>query len=114
MINFIKDKGLNVYIVGYGSEKFSDGNKIFSVDLKDWTTLMNHEKCKLCLTTLSGPAYLMCFFSNENGNKVVIDITNERSYASKNRLNLDVINFRKAKINYFDFLPLKLLENYIK
>jgi len=114
IINYIKSKNLNIYIVGYGAEKFIDNKQIFYVDLRDWASLINNENCKLCLTTLSGPSHLIVFCANKNCNNVIIDITNELSRDLNDRLNHNRLNFRNIKIDYFNYLSIDLLKNYIK
>ena len=105
--------GLNIYVVGYGGEKFADNSRVFYTNLKEWTSLLNHTNCKLCLTTLSGPASLMVIFNNKISKNTIIDLSHERCHNPKDRLNLDMINFKNIHVDYVNSNNLKDLINYL-
>lgn len=110
IINYVKSRGLDIYIVGYGAEKFADNEHVFYVDLRDWATLINNEKCELIITTMTGPTNLINFCGQPKTNVFIIDITSSRNANSRIVMG-DCLNFRKMNYN---FLPYKNINSLIE
>ena len=102
IINLITENyGLDVYVMGLGSEIFCDNKKIFYVNLQQFTTLINDENCVLFYSTMSGPAHLSNFFTSKKTKHIVNDISNCR-YWDGNLKNHPLYmgdNFNYAKAN---------------
>lgn len=103
IINLIvEDYGLDVYVMGLGSELFCDNKKIFYVNLKQFATLINDENCILFYSTMSGPAHLSNFFTSKKTKHIVNDISNCR-YGNDSLKNHplymgDIFNYSRANI----------------
>lgn len=103
VINLITENyGLDVYVMGLGSEIFCDNKKIFYVNLKQFTTLINDNNCILFYSTMSGPAHLSNFFTSKKTKHIVNDITDElngRNNLKNHPLYMgDIFNYAKANI----------------
>ena len=100
IISYIKTKGLDIYVVGYGSEKFTDNKQVFYVDLRDWATLVNNEKCKFIVTTMTGPTNLLNFCGNKETNIFIIDKNNSRGDGKGRIVMGECLNFKNLKYNF--------------
>jgi hypothetical protein len=91
------------FVVGFNSESFCDNIDSFHVSLKDFTSLINHKNCKLCLSSLTGPPHLTYFFGNQNMTNIILDLENAR--ANKSMINHplamgDQFNFKKIETHF--------------
>jgi hypothetical protein len=101
IINLITENyGLDVYVMGFGSEMFCDNKKIFYVNLQQFTTLINDENCILFYSTMSGVAHLSNFFTSKKTKHIVNDISNCWNSSLKNHpLYMgEIFNYVKANI----------------
>jgi hypothetical protein len=107
IVNLITENyGLDVYIMGLGSEMFCDNEKIFYVNLQQFTTLINDENCVLFYSTMSGPAHLSNFFTSKKTKHIVNDISNCRGNSSLKNHPLymgDIFNYVKANIEIIPY-----------
>jgi hypothetical protein len=109
VLTFLTEKlKLSVFIVGYGSEIFTNKN-IFCVSLQEFTTLINHNNCKLCLSTLTGPPHLTYHFGNKNLKNIIIDIERARQrpeYGTNHCLAMgDSFNYKQIPTSFFYGVP---------
>jgi len=59
---YAKDKNLTVYVMGKGCETYNDPeNNVYHINLRELATLINHNKCKALLTTLTGGSVIRFF-----------------------------------------------------
>ena len=109
IINFLKNNfKLKIFVVGFGSEIFEDNEKIFSVTLKEFATLINKDNCKLCLSSLTGPPALTYFFGGKNLKNIIIDIESARKddYMRNHPLAMgDIFNYKNVETDFIMGLP---------
>jgi len=101
ILNLITENyGLDVYVMGFGSEMFCDNKKIFYANLQQFTTLINDENCILFYSAMSGVAHLSNFFTSKKTKHIVNDISNCRNSSLNNHpLYMgDIFNYVKANI----------------
>lgn len=101
ILNLISENyGLDVYVMGFGSEMFCDNKKIFYANLQQFTTLINDENCILFYSTMSGVAHLSNFFTSKKTKHIVNDISNCWNGSLKNHpLYMgEIFNYVKANI----------------
>jgi hypothetical protein len=101
ILNLITENyGLDVYVMGFGSEMFCDNKKIFYTNLQQFTTLINDENCILFYSTMSGVAHLSNFFTSKKTKHIVNDISNCWNSSLKNHpLYMgEIFNYVKANI----------------
>ena len=61
-LQYAKQKNLTVYIMGKGTESYSaPENKVHHINLQEMATLINNDKCKALLTTLTGGSVIRFF-----------------------------------------------------
>jgi len=61
IINFYKNNGFSVYIMGKDCENYDNGKNVFHVSYRDFATLINSEKCLKLITPLSGGGMIRFF-----------------------------------------------------
>jgi hypothetical protein len=81
---FSQELKIDVYIMGIGAEIFCDNEKIFYVNLQEFTTLINNDNCLFFYSSMSGPAHLSYFFGKKNLYHLVNSVSGPRPEHLKN------------------------------
>jgi hypothetical protein len=109
IINFLVNKfNLNIFVVGFGSEIFEDNKNVFSVNLKEFATLVNNDNCKLCVSSLTGPPALTYFFGGVNLKNIIIDIESARKdeYMENHPLAMgNIFNYKNVETEFILGMP---------
>jgi hypothetical protein len=109
IIDFLKYKfNLNIFVVGFGSEIFEDNKNVFSVNLKEFTTLINNDNCKLCVSSLTGPSSLTYLFGGVNLKNIIIDIESARKdeYMENHPLAMgNLFNYKNVESEFILGMP---------
>ena len=108
IIDFFISKNYKIFVVGFGSEIFSIEHKVINVNLQQFSTLIGEKKCKLCISSLTGPPHLTYFFGNDNLKNIIIDIESARKNDVMKYHPLamgDIFNYKKINTEFIMGIP---------
>lgn len=117
-INFFKNEGFKIFVVGYGCEFLESELGVVYLDLRDYASLLKSKHCKFCVSTLSGIIHLANFCGHDNLYAFVLDHHSERDtnkhplYMGDNINYMDIKtkfisgpeNFENIKNSYYSFI----------
>lgn len=81
LLNKLLENIENVFLVGFGSEKFADGVRIHYTNLQEFASLCNNQLCKATINTCSGTGFIPSLISKAK-KQILIDMGN--SYNKNN------------------------------
>lgn len=85
LVNYFTDeKKIKTYVMGIGGEIFCKNANVIYTNLKQFTTLINNDKCLFFFSSMSGPAHLSYFFGHNNLYHIVNSVAGDRPEHLKN------------------------------
>jgi len=89
-IHSIRNYYDKIFITGLGSQQFIEDG-VTTVNLQEWTSLINNDKCQAVVTSMSGLSQLVRLYSNT---KKVIEIDYQNIDISNNRHNVFLMGLK--------------------